>query len=277
MAVRAQKKIHKKVQKQGGFFRTVRIALLLLLLFAVAGDAWLTQLRSTDWDESLWVSVYPINADGSAATADYIASLDNESFAPIADFMAREAERYGITVTSPMQVRLAPEVRERPPAPPANGQRLAVMGWSLQMRYWAWRIARAYAGPPSDIQMFVQYFDPEQTNRVAHSLGLQKGLIGVVNAFASRKQSGQNNVIIAHELLHTVGASDKYDPTNNQPLYPQGYADPDQDPLYPQTHAEIMGGRIPLSETEADMPISLNKTLVGPETAADINWLSPAT
>jgi len=277
MAVRAQKKIHKKVQKQGGFFRTVRIALLLLLLFAVAGDAWLTQLRSTDWDESLWVSVYPINADGSAATADYIASLDNESFAPIADFMAREAERYGITVTSPMQVRLAPEVRERPPAPPANGQRLAVMGWSLQMRYWAWRTARAYAGPPSDILVFVQYFDPEQTDRVAHSLGLQKGLIGVVNAFASRKQSGQNNVIIAHELLHTVGASDKYDPTNNQPLYPQGYADPDQDPLYPQTHAEIMGGRIPLSETEADMPISLNKTLVGPETAADINWLSPAT
>ncbi len=277
MAVRAQKKTHKKVQKQGGFFRTVRIAVLLLLLFAVAGDAWLTQLRSTDWDESLWVSVYPINADDSAATADYIASLDDESFTPIADFMAREAERYGITVTSPMQVRLAPEVRERPPAPPANGQRLAVMGWSLQMRYWAWRTARAYAGPPSDIQVFVQYFDPEQTDRVAHSLGLQKGLIGVVNAFASRKHSGQNNVIIAHELLHTVGASDKYDPANNQPLYPQGYADPDQDPLYPQTHAEIMGGRIPLSENEADMPISLNKTLVGPETAAEINWLQPAS
>lgn len=277
MTVRTQKRIHKKVQKQGGFFRTVRIAVLLLLLFAVAGDAWLTQRRSTDWDEALWVSVYPINADGSAATADYIASLDDESFTPIADFMAREAERYGITVASPMQVRLAPEVRERPPAPPANGQRLAVMGWSLQMRYWAWRTARTYAGPPSDIQVFVQYFDPEETDRVAHSLGLQKGLIGVVNAFASRKHSGQNNVIIAHELLHTVGASDKYDLADSQPLYPHGYADPDQDPLYPQSRAEIMGGRIPLSETEADMPISLNKTLVGPETAAEINWLQPAS
>ncbi len=277
MPVRAKKKIHKKIQKQSGFFRTVRITLLLLLLFAVAGDAWLTQLRSTDWDEALWVSVYPINADGSAATADYIAGLDDESFVPIAEFMAREAQRYGIPVTSPMQVRLAPEVRERAPAPPANAQRLAVMGWSLQMRYWAWRTARAYAGPPSDIQMFVQYFDPEQTDRVAHSLGLQKGLLGVVNAFASRTHSGQNNVIIAHELLHTVGATDKYDLVNNQPLYPHGYADPDQDPLYPQTHAEIMGGRIPLSETESEMPLSLNKTLVGPETAAEINWLQPAS
>ena len=273
MAVRSPR----KVQKQGGFFRTLRIAVLLLLLFAVAGDAWLTQLRSTDWDEALWVSVYPINADGSAATADYITSLDSDTFAPVADFMAREAERYGIDQASPMQVRLAAEVRERPPAPPPNGQRLAVMVWSLKMRYWAWRVGRDYAGPPSDIQVFVQYFDPEQADRVAHSLGLQKGLIGVVNAFASRKQSGQNNVIIAHELLHTVGATDKYDPGNSLPVYPQGYADPDSDPLYPQTHAEIMGGRIPVSESEAEMPVSLNKTVVGPETAAEINWISPAS
>ena len=277
MAVRARKKIQKEIQKQGGFFRTLRIAVLLLLLLAVAGDAWLTQLRSTDWDEALWVSVYPINADGSADTADYIASLDSDTFAPVADFMAHEAERYGIALTRPMQVRLAAEVGERPPVPPRNGQRLAVMAWSLQMRYWAWRIGREYAGPPSDIQVFVQYFDPEQTNRVAHSLGLQKGLIGVVNAFAARKQSGQNNVIIAHELLHTVGATDKYDPGNSLPVYPHGYADPDSDPLYPQTHAEIMGGRIPLSETEADMPMSLSKTVVGPETAAEINWVSPAS
>ncbi|MBI5040304.1 MAG: hypothetical protein HZB57_03625 [Gammaproteobacteria bacterium] len=247
MAVRSPR----KVQKQGGFFRTLRIAVLLLLLFAVAGDAWLTQLRTTDWNDALWVSIYPINADGSTATADYIAGLDSETFAPVAEFI--------------------------PPAPPPNGQRLAVMAWSLKMRYWAWCMGRDYAGPPSDIQVFVQYFDPERTDRVAHSLGLQKGMIGVVNAFAARKQSGQNNVIIAHELLHTVGATDKYDPTNSQPLYPQGYADPDDDPLYPQTRAEIMGGRIPLSETEADMPMSLNKTVVGPETAAEINWAQPAS
>lgn len=280
MAVRARKRIHKKghrkIPNQGGFFRSLRIAVLSLLLFAVAGDAWLTRLRTTDWDAALWVSIYPINADGSAATADYMASLDDETFAPVADFMAREAKRYGIIVTSPMQLRLAAEVRERPPAPPLDGQRLAVMKWSLQMRYWAWRVGRDYAGPPNDIQVFVQYFDPAQTDRVAHSLGLQKGLIGVVNAFASRKLSGQNNVVIAHELLHTVGATDKYNPADSQPLYPQGYADPDQDPLYPQTRAEIMGGRIPLSWTEADLPMSLNKTVVGPETAAEINWTQPA-
>lgn len=268
-------KSSKTLPKQAGFYRTLRITLLLVLLFAVAGDAWLTQARSTDWKEPLWVSVYPINVDGRAATAEYIATLDDQSFAPVAEFIAREAADYGVQQVTPMQVRLAPEVREHPPVPPASGQSLAIMAWSLQMRYWAWRTQSTYAGPPSDIVVFVQYFDPEQTDRVAHSLGLQKGLIGVVNAFAARRMSGENNVIIAHELLHTVGAVDKYNPADAQPVYPQGYAEPEQTPVYPQRYAEIMGGRIPLSETEAVIPTSLNTVIVGPETALEINWSKP--
>lgn len=266
-----------QAKPQGSFFRSLRIALLLLILLAVAGDAWLTGLRTTSWEEPLWVSVYPINADGSAATADYIASLDNGQFAPVAEFLAREAQRYGVTQAAPMQLRLAGEIHERPPAPPPNSERLAVMLWSLQMRYWAWRMQRSIDGPPSDIQVFVQYFDPQLTHRVAHSVGLQKGLIGVVNAFASRKQSGQNNVVIAHELLHTVGATDKYDLSSSLPVYPQGYADPGREPLYPQTRAEIMAGRVPMSEHAAELPMSLNKVIVGPETAAEIRWTDPAS
>jgi len=260
---------------QGGFFRTLRIALLLVVLLAVAGDAWLTQLRTTSWEEPLWVSVYPINADGSAATARYIATLDNAQFAPVAEFLTREAERYGLAQTDPVQLRLAAEIHERPPEPPPGDRRLAVMLWSLKMRYWAWRMQHDVEGPPSNIQVFVQYFDPGLTDRVAHSLGLQKGLIGVVNAFASRKMAGQNNMVIAHELLHTVGATDKYDLSSNQPVYPQGYADPERDPLYPQTRAEIMGGSIPQSEHEAELPMSLNKVIVGPQTAEEIHWVEP--
>lgn len=264
-----------KPHKQGGFYRKLRIGLLLLLLIAVAGDSWLTRLRTTDWHHPLWVSVYPINADGSANTARYIASLSTASFAPVEAFFAAEAGRYGVNQSTPMQLRLAPELRTMPPAAPANGQRLAIMAWSLKMRYWAWRTARENNDTSSNIQVFVQYHDPALTDRVAHSLGLQKGLVGVVNAFASRKLAGQNNVVIAHELLHTVGATDKYDPHNSLPLYPQGFAEPDRKPLYPQTWAEIMGGRIPISEQQAELPMSLGKTLVGPETAAEINWIRP--
>ena len=34
--------------------------------------------------------------------------------------------------------------------------------------------------------------------------------------------TGPNNVVIAHELLHTVGATDKYDPVTDAPRIPDG-------------------------------------------------------
>ena len=101
---------------------------------------------------------------------------------------------------------------------------------------------------------------------------LRKGLVGVVNAFATRHMAGSNAVIIAHEMLHTLGATDKYDLATNQPLFPHGYADPDRDPLYPQRRAEIMGGRVPLSAARAEIPSSLKQVVVGPATALELRW-----
>jgi hypothetical protein len=34
-----------------------------------------------------------------------------------------------------------------------------------------------------------------------------------------------------------------------------------------------MGGRIPLSDSEAKIPTSLNSTLIGEGTAREINWV----
>ena len=46
-------------------FKVIRISILLVILIVVSLSTWLTQARSTDWNNSLWVKVYPINADGS--------------------------------------------------------------------------------------------------------------------------------------------------------------------------------------------------------------------
>ena len=96
-------------------------------------------------------------------------------------------------------------------------------------------------------------------------------MIGIVNAYAARRQRGSNNVIIAHEFLHTLGATDKYDPANGQPTAPDGLADPNRTPLYPQETAEIMGGRIPLAADDAVIPQSLKYVIIGPLTASEIN------
>jgi len=85
--------------------------------------------------------------------------------------------------------------------------------------------------------------------------------------------AARNNVVIAHEMLHTVGASDKYDVSTKLPVYPVGYADLNRVPLHPQSKAEIMAGRIPLSEQEAVMPSGLKSTMVGETTAIEIRWL----
>jgi len=257
----------------GRFFRTIRITILLLILFFVGMNTWLTQLRSTDWDESLWVVVYPVNGDNSPVTQKYIGTLSRDTFRSIESFLDDEANRYGMAISDPVTVRLAEQVADRPPLPPVNGSTLSVMLWSLKLRYWAYRNDN-FNGPKPDVQMFVVYHDPDTHNTLRHSLGIQKGMIGVVNAYAGRSLAQRNNVVIAHEFLHTLGASDKYDRANNQPIYPDGYAEPDRTPLHPQRKAEIMAGRIPLSDHQAVMPKSFAASSIGAKTAHEIRWIN---
>ena len=141
------------------------------------------------------------------------------------------------------------------------------------MRWWAHKMTAHFDRPTPDIRLFLVYFDPEHKKVLEHSVGLQKGRIGIVNVFASRRQEHTNNFVIAHEMLHTLGATDKYGPPNMLPIFPGGYAEPDKTPLYPQTMAELMGGRVALSETQAVMPDSLKDTTIGPDSAAEIRWI----
>ena len=142
------------------------------------------------------------------------------------------------------------------------------------MRFWAWR-HDAVAGMKPRVRLFVLFFDPATHDRLPHSVGVRQGMIGRINAFGTRDMSGSNAVIITHELLHTLGATDKYDFATNQPVYPEGYAEPDRSPRLPQVFAEIMGGRIPISERSAEIPESLGQTLIGEATAAEIGWAKP--
>jgi hypothetical protein len=252
--------------------RALRITILVFVLIVVGVGTWLTRVRTTSWERPLRVAIFPINADASPATDRYIRALTLEAFSPIAQFTRQEARRYGLALSTPVELFLAPELRRVPPPPPFGGNALQVALWSLQMRYWVW-VNGSFNGPKPHVRVFVLYHDPDRVTRVSHSLGLQKGLIGVVNAFASEAQAAQNDVVIVHELMHTLGATDKYDARTNQPAFPDGYADPQRQPLLPQEYAEIMAGRVPVTEQRADMPRSLEEVLIGAKTAGEINWV----
>ena len=251
----------------------MRIAALLAVLVVVAARSWQDRILSTRWREPLFVAIYPIAADDSPRTREYLKGLDAEAFKPIDRFFAGEAARYHLRISEPFRTRLKGELGERPPERSASDGPLATVMWILRLRYWAWRMSRSGI-EPEDIRVFVLYHDPDLTPSVPHSLGLAKGLIGVVYAFAAPAMSRTNDVVIAHEMLHTVGATDKYDPGNDAPRFPDGYGDPNQSPLYPQRFAELMAGRLMLTESRWQQAAGLDEALIGPATAGEIRWTS---
>lgn len=251
-------------------FKFVRIVLLLALLVIVAGSTLLTRARTTDWEQPLWVTVYPINGDAHSGVDRYIENLKEQDFEPINDFMRKELERHGKDLYQPIRFQLSPEVHDLPPEVPLNNNRFEIILWSLKMRWWAWRVKEDDHLAKPDIQLFVLYHDITENIQLERSVGMQKGMYGIVHAFGSRAARNQNHVVMLHELLHTLGATDKYNPINNQPLPDIGLADPSKNPLYPQSQAEIMAGRIALSEDRARMPSSLNSCMIGPMTAGEI-------
>ncbi len=254
-------------------FKRIRVAILLYILAFTALGNFLAAARSTDWDETLWVDVYPINADGSPRTQAYIENLKAEDFAKIEEYFSGEAERFGVSLAQPFRVELGPQADSDIPELAPTPSMLDTLIWSLRMRWFAMRVDASVGRPSPDIKLFALYYEESDMAVLDRSTALERGLIAIAKVYAGRSSRGANQIVMAHELLHTLGATDKYDLGSNLPIYPHGYASPDLQPRYPQRAAELMAGRIPLDERRAEMPDGLHSTLVGPVTAAEIGWL----
>ena len=253
-------------------FKNIRITLLLLILAYVGLDTLLNNKRATDWKHPLRVVIYPINGDGDRATDDYISQLTNEQFDDFQSLLTQEAARYSITLSSPIQIYLSKPLQALPPAIPKERSALTVMWWSLKLRYWSWKTDN-HTGIKPHIRAYALYFTPSENKRLSHSTGLKESKIALIQISADKKASKKNNVIILHELLHTLGATDKYDLRNNQPIFPDGYAEPNLKPTLPQRKAEIMGGRIAITQSTSKIPAGLMQTVVGARTAREIGWV----
>jgi len=256
-------------------FKVIRIILLSCVLLFVGFSAYTLDSNLRDWDETKWVVIYPINGDGSDVTHNFIEKIKDYDFDNMRDFLNSEAARFGVNKSPTFIVGLGPVLDDRPPAAPQNGRWYENAWWSLKLRMWASGVSGASsAGPPADIKIYVEYYDPGNYEVLPHSVGMKKLSLAVVKAFASKKMTQSNNIIMTHELLHIFGAVDKYDLRTSLPLYPAGYADSDKQPLYPQHVAEIMGGRIPLSQSEAIIPTKFKNVTIGEVTAKEVGWLN---
>lgn len=251
-------------------FRRFRILILLGVFAAALGLTWLEQWMVRGWRTPLPVMMVPINGDGSEAASETIRGLQTSDFDDINGFFEREIMRFGVKQSPVLEVELAPELKAIPPVPPSDGSVLSTMLWSLKLRWWVYQQSGQLLPQLGVVKLYVLYHAPKNGVALAHSLGLQKGLIGVVHAYADPRQAGQNNIVIAHELLHTLGATDKY-VAGGRPVYPQGYAEPELPEQLPRRQAEIMAGRLVNAAGQVVMPKNLESCVMGSMTAHEIN------
>lgn len=253
-------------------FRRLRIAILLYVLAFVAVAQFFLTAETKDWDAPLWVDVYAVAGDATRVTQDYVAALGAAEFKAVEEFLAREAGRHGLALDEPFRIRVVGTLADELPEIPAEPGALGVLAWSLRMRWLATRLRWQQDGPSGDIAVFAVFHAPSAAIALDRSTALEKGLIAVAHVFADRDARATNDVVVAHELLHTLGATDKYSPLDNSPRFPDGYAEPDAQPLLPQRRAELMAGRMAISPSHAEMPAGLAEVLIGPVTAREIGW-----
>ncbi len=252
---------------------TFKILILLGLFCLIVYYVQMQRAQSRSWSEPLNVLIYPINGDEDPDVESFIQHLTPQLFGDIELFFQQQASRYSLKIQQPFRFKLGPSIHYHPPILPNKTQDLiSKTWWAIRFRLWA-----AFHTPntPSDhiqVRIYIHYHKWSAEQKLHHSLGVDKGLLALIHGFAIPEYTHLNNVIIAHELLHTVGARDKYD-SNQQPIFPEGYAHPTQSPLYPQTQAEIMAAKIAISENQSNLVQNLGECLIGRKTAREINWL----
>lgn len=250
-------------------WKKIRVALLLLILLIVGMNAW--RDMNQDWTKPIVVLLHPINADGQPVTEHYIQQISVEDLEDMEHYLQVQSKEFRGQPIS-FHFQLGRELKALPPKVPETKSVLDTILWSLKFRYYAWKQHEGEDGSPS-VTLYLNYYDPKLQKVLKHSTTLERGRIGTVNLFASKKQSSSNKVVLVHELLHTFGAKDKYDLATGQPINPTGYANPEQEPLYPQNRAEIMGGYIPLSPTKSKIPDDLEDTMISRLTAQEMGWV----
>jgi len=254
-------------------FKALRIIILLLILASLASTLLIQQNISQDWSGTLDIRIIPVIADQSASTQKYVESLKEKNFKHINQYLISQAKRFNTDLQYSLNIQLEESTTNIPPTVPGdNASHFDIILWSLKLRLWAWK-NRLDDHKLSQIRLYVLYQSPIDSKPLPHSTGLQNGLIGLINARASISQRSLHNIIITHELLHILGASDKYNLNSGQPNSPIGYADPSASPLLPQRFTEIMARAKPISNDKFEVATHLRQTRINKFTAYEIGWL----
>lgn len=261
------------IRGRGRAFK-IRVAILsslLLLVTLYAVNDWYTRQERLSWRKPLNVALVVVTERGVDENA--VEKLRHRLPA-LEETLSSEARRYRIQ-TPPFHFVFYGPVAEDGAPPQQRGDGF----WELA-RYSAalWKFSAdidARGNVPTrafDSRLYLIVRAPLDAARAAvEGSGQQGGRIGLARAELDEEMADFALFVAAHELFHTLGASDKYD-TAGRSLVPQGLADPQQAPLFPQRRAELMARTRPLDTQRETAPTSLSELGVGAFTAAEIGW-----
>jgi hypothetical protein len=156
--------------------------------------------------------------------------------------------------------------------------------WELLKRglayYWYFRDLSAELGADfGDYDARVVLILEPGTGSDAESRSMADGKqrFGVVHLDPEIADPNYALITVLHELGHTLGASDKYDPDTFRATWPEGFAEPHRAPALPQRFGEIMAVDVPTSLTGEREPSALHELRVGARTAAEFGWIPKGT
>jgi len=164
----------------------------------------------------------------------------------------------------------------RPPPPIPCGEESFLRRWRRTRDFLAYfeKIGRdeGLVLDAYDVAIFVYLYDESELNRYAlhQSIASRRNQRGVVFSPLGPDDIARCSTHIAHELCHTLGATDKY--RGDRSVFPQGFADPNRNPPYPQEYAEIMALAIPVAPGREIPADDLGDCVVGARTAEEMGW-----
>jgi len=256
----------------------VRIAILMSLLAATVLYAWhdvRARHERTQWQRPVNVSVALVQlgpVDQKALNAL------NGRFHALEARLAAEYHRYGGHLEHPVTFTLFGPVsadRGAPPDPDSDVFSLARHAYEL----WRWThaidAASKLAPGAFDSRIYLVMRAPQQQD-IAWVEGSSElgGRVGVARVELDTASVDLSLFVTAHEFLHTLGASDKYDSTGHA-LIPDGLVEPDRVPRFPQRYVEVMARNRVVAPGVEDTPDSLDQLGVGSATAREIGWAPP--
>jgi hypothetical protein len=253
----------------------VRVGLLSFVLFVVVAWA-IRDVRSrrarTAWDHTLNVAVVVI--ESSKVAPEAITALRAQR-PNMEERLRDELRRYRPGAPPPFSFTVLGPTSLIAPAPVLAGDGVAdLAGHAWAQWRWISAIDRAVgvdaSAFDSRIYVVVSPLREEETG-IVEGASEQGGRVGTVAVTLDAVMADFAWIVIAHELFHTLGATDKYDP-GGRTLVPEGLAEPDLSPTLPQRYVELMARNRPVSATEERPPTSMAEVAVGPVTSHEIGW-----